>query len=177
MDNNENKKTLGDALEGMEEMNHVVGDHMKAALKPIKQQARAVQEAIKSSRNPHVQELTVGQYHMSRGKKVKFSALNVNTLRSLPIHLTDEANTTAQSNFNSMIPSHNLPKLITSNEAAEFLRVTPATVRNMIKDGRIQAIPVGRVGGRAVYRIPLQSLESLLGIDSRDQVTPETRNL
>ena len=110
-------------------------------------------------------------------QKVKFSALNVNTLRSLPIHLTNEANPTAQSNFNSMIPSHNLPKLITSNEAAEFLRVTPATVRNMIKDGRIQAIPVGRVGGRAVYRIPLQSLESLLGIDSRDQVTPETRNL
>ena len=71
MDNNENKKTLGDALESMEEMNHVVGDHMKAALKPIKQQARAVQEAIKSSRNPHVQELTVGQYHMNRGLKVR----------------------------------------------------------------------------------------------------------
>lgn len=71
MDNNENKKTLGDALESMEEMNHVVGDHMKAALKPIKQQARAVQEAIKSSRNPHVQELTVGQYHMSRGFKLR----------------------------------------------------------------------------------------------------------
>lgn len=63
-----------------------------------------------------------------------------------------------------MIPTH-LPTLLTCEETAKILRVTPATVRNMIHDGRITAVPMGRPGKRPQYRVPLTSLESLLGFD------------
>lgn len=73
-----------------------------------------------------------------------------------------------------MIPP-TLPQLLTTDEVARFLRVSPATVRNMIHDGRITAIPTNTTGKRTQYRIPLTALETLLGTDQTHALR-ETRS-
>lgn len=70
-------------------------------------------------------------------------------------------------------PDRRLPDLLTCEEAAKFLRVTPATVRNMIRDERLHAIQL--TGGRGIYRVPLSALETLLGID-QTHAQSETRS-
>lgn len=74
-----------------------------------------------------------------------------------------------------MIPP-TFPQLLTTDEVARFLRVSPATVRNMIRDGRITAIPTNSGGKRTNYRIPVTALETLLGYD-QTQALRETRSL
>jgi len=71
-----------------------------------------------------------------------------------------------------MIPNH-LPQLLTCEECARLLRVTPATVRNMIRDERLHAIQL--TGGRGIYRVPLSALETLLGND-QTHAQSETRS-
>ena len=68
----------------------------------------------------------------------------------------------------------NLPQLLTCEECARLLRVTPATVRNMIRDERIHAIKL--TGGRGIYRVPMSSLETLLGHD-QTHAQSETRSI
>ena len=65
-----------------------------------------------------------------------------------------------KSNMYTPIPT-NRPDLYTVEEVAHKLRVTPATVRNMIKDNRLHAIKTSQ--GRGVYRIPVAALDALLG--------------
>lgn len=74
-----------------------------------------------------------------------------------------------------MIPPNKLPQLLTTDEVARFLRVSPATVRNMIRDGRITAIPTNGHGKRTNYRIPVTALETLMGID-QTHAQSETRS-
>lgn len=73
-----------------------------------------------------------------------------------------------------MTTSTNIPQLLTCEECARLLRVTPATVRNMIRDKRIHAIKL--TGGRGIYRVPMSSLESLLGND-HTHARSETRSI
>ena len=75
-----------------------------------------------------------------------------------------------------MYSTPNLPQLLTTEEVARFLRVSPATVRNMIKDGRITAIPTHAAGKRSQYRMPVTALETLLGNDLT-HAQRETRSL
>ena len=56
-----------------------------------------------------------------------------------------------------------LPQMLTPSEVAKFLKVSPATVRNMIKRGDLDAIQLK--GGRGIYRIPLSAIKSLMGND------------
>jgi excisionase family DNA binding protein len=58
-----------------------------------------------------------------------------------------------------MLTERVVPELFTVDEAAEFLRVTPKSVRHMIE--RCQ-IPVVRIGGRV--RIPVTGLRKRLGL-------------
>jgi len=55
--------------------------------------------------------------------------------------------------------------LLTTSEVAEILKVTPATVRNMIKRGDITDCIQLNKGGRILYRVPMNSLRSLMGND------------
>lgn len=74
-----------------------------------------------------------------------------------------------------MIPP-SLPQYLTVDEVAQILRVTPATVRNMIKDNRIDAIQPS--GHRGSYRVPLSALDNLMGSPDRSQApVRETRSI
>lgn len=55
----------------------------------------------------------------------------------------------------------NRPFLYTVEEVARELRVTTATVRNMIRRGDLNAIQLK--SGRGMYRIPSESLHAFLG--------------
>lgn len=71
-----------------------------------------------------------------------------------------------------MIPPQ-VPSFLTCEEVAQILRVTPATVRNMIRDGKINAIQPS--GMRGSYRIPSSALDTLLG-NEPSQPSVETRS-
>ncbi len=47
---------------------------------------------------------------------------------------------------------------LTSQEAAEILRVTPATVMNMIKRGQLRGKKVGTGGVSSPWRIPKEDI-------------------
>jgi len=64
----------------------------------------------------------------------------------------------------------NRPSHLTVEEVAQELRVTPATVRNMIKRGNLHAIQLGERGS---FRIPLASFQAFVGLPP----TPEHRNV
>ena len=52
---------------------------------------------------------------------------------------------------------------MTTNEVADFLRVSSATVRNMIQSNKLKAIRLpGRGEGYTTYRIPKSEVEKLL---------------
>lgn len=55
------------------------------------------------------------------------------------------------------LASHTVPELLTPAQVAEILRCTPRTVHNLIQDGRLPAVRVGRR-----YRIPRSALDALL---------------
>lgn len=52
---------------------------------------------------------------------------------------------------------------LTPKQCAEILQVSPATIRNMIKRGDLEAAQLK--GGRGIYRIPVESLSALMGQD------------
>ena len=53
-------------------------------------------------------------------------------------------------------------KLLTPNQAADYLAVTPEQIRNLIRRGRLSAINVGTGSKRPLYRIRRQALEDFL---------------
>jgi excisionase family DNA binding protein len=55
-----------------------------------------------------------------------------------------------------------LPKLLTLQEAADFLHVSPRTISNWISDDRIPYVRLPGGEARAQYRIPLGALISSL---------------
>jgi len=60
------KQTIGDTMEK-------ISDHVDSHMDQIKPVSRAVREAIKSSRNPHVEELTIGRTAYVKGMKVTYT--------------------------------------------------------------------------------------------------------
>ena len=60
-----------------------------------------------------------------------------------------------------------LASFYTPEEVAEVLRVTPATVRNMIRRGHLHAIRLK--SGRGLYRIPADSFHAFIGEDKRTE--------
>ena len=64
--------------------------------------------------------------------------------------------------------------MLTPRDVAKILNVTTATVRNMIKRGDLDAFQIK--SGRGSYRIPLKSLNNLMGTNVRTPAnTCETR--
>lgn len=57
-----------------------------------------------------------------------------------------------------------IPPLLTPAEVADILKVSPATVRNMIRRGHLPAHKFP--GTRGIYRIPATALNALLGNES-----------
>jgi len=57
---------------------------------------------------------------------------------------------------------------LTPKQCADVLQVSPATIRNMIKRGELDALQLK--GGRGVYRIPVASLNALMGKDLPSQI-------
>ena len=53
-------------------------------------------------------------------------------------------------------------KLLTPNQAADYLAVTPEQIRNLIRRGRLSATNVGTGSKRPLYRIRRQVLEDFL---------------
>ena len=66
-------------------------------------------------------------------------------------------------NKNNMITPTNFPQILTSTEVAKILKVTSATVRNMIKRGDLDAVQIK--SGRGIYRITTTALRNLIGED------------
>ena len=67
---------------------------------------------------------------------------------------------------------NNRPSFLTAEEVAHELRVTPATVRNMIKRGDLRAVQTKK-NGRGAYRIPIDSFNAFVGLPP----TPEHRKV
>lgn len=53
--------------------------------------------------------------------------------------------------------------MLTPVQVAKILQISPATVRNMIKRGDLDAIQLK--GGRGIYRVPMSALQTLMGND------------
>lgn len=60
-----------------------------------------------------------------------------------------------------MINPYPIPRMMTPNEVADILQVTPATVRNMIRRGDLTAVKMP--GPRGIYRIPAHAIHALMG--------------
>lgn len=54
-------------------------------------------------------------------------------------------------------------EFLTSKEVAEILRVTPATVMNMIKRGQLRGKKVGAGGVSSPWRIPREDVIEYIG--------------
>lgn len=65
-----------------------------------------------------------------------------------------------------------LPAFLSVDEVARMLRVTPQTVRNMIADGKLQALQTG--AKRGIFRIPSSELGKL-GLTDQTQASSEMR--
>ena len=65
---------------------------------------------------------------------------------------------------------HIIPPLLRPDEVAEMLQVTPTTIRNWIRAGKLPAVKFP--GRRGVYRIPAPALSALV----EDSKTVETRD-
>ena len=65
----------------------------------------------------------------------------------------------------------NIPTYLTPVQVAKILQVSPATVRNMIKRGDLDAIQLK--GGRGIFRVPLDAIHNLMG---NDRPTFESRS-
>ena len=69
-------------------------------------------------------------------------------------------------------PMARFAEVLTPQEVAKILKVTPATVRNMIKRGDLDAIQLK--GGRGIYRVPSSALQRLMGTSD---LAPESRSV
>ena len=58
--------------------------------------------------------------------------------------------------------------MYTPNEVADMLKVSPATVRNMIRRGHLPATKFP--GTRGIYRIPATALNALLDTETQVEV-------
>ncbi|MFC1719156.1 helix-turn-helix domain-containing protein [Candidatus Poribacteria bacterium] len=64
---------------------------------------------------------------------------------------------------------------LTSKEVAEILRVTPATVMNMIKRGQLRGKKVGAGGVSSPWRIPKEDVIEYVGsIEEKSSVKAST---
>lgn len=63
----------------------------------------------------------------------------------------------------SVHPPPKMPRFYTPKEVGQMLQVSPATIRNMIKRGDLDAIQLK--GGRGIFRVPETALQSLMGND------------
>jgi excisionase family DNA binding protein len=61
-----------------------------------------------------------------------------------------------------------MPDLLTVREAAEALRLSPATVRARCRDGTIRAARIGRAAN-APLRVPRAELDRLLDLEPQEQ--------
>ena len=59
-------------------------------------------------------------------------------------------------------PTHPEKHLLTPNQAAEYLNVTPEQVRCLIRKGQLSAVNVGTGTKRPLYRITQQALNDFL---------------
>ncbi len=57
---------------------------------------------------------------------------------------------------------------LTSQEAAEILRVTPATVMNMIKRGQLRGKKIGVGGVSSPWRIPQEDVLEYAGLKEEE---------
>lgn len=55
-----------------------------------------------------------------------------------------------------------LSGLLTVAQAAEWLQVSPSTIRSYVREGRLPALPAFRIAGARSVRIPRQELLKLL---------------
>ncbi len=66
-------------------------------------------------------------------------------------------------------------EFLTSKEVAEILRVTPATVMNMIKRGQLRGKKVGAGGVSSPWRIPKEDVIEYVGsIEKKSSVKVST---
>lgn len=66
-------------------------------------------------------------------------------------------------------------EFLTSKEVAEILRVTPATVMNMIKRGQLRGKKVGSGGVSSPWRIPKKDvIEYVESIEEKSSVNVST---
>jgi excisionase family DNA binding protein len=57
-----------------------------------------------------------------------------------------------------------LPDMLTLRQVMEYLQLSEATVRRMLKDGRLRGTKLG-----AVWRIPRESLDELIRAGYKDR--------
>ena len=69
-----------------------------------------------------------------------------------------------QSEFNRSDEGHNIRQgqLLTPNEAAIKLKVTPEQIRSLIRKGQLSAVNIGAGTKRPLYRITQQALNNFL---------------
>jgi excisionase family DNA binding protein len=60
-----------------------------------------------------------------------------------------------------------MSELLTVSEVAKILRVDDTTVRRWVKNGVLEAISLPHVNSRQSYRIKRETLERVLGDDSK----------
>jgi excisionase family DNA binding protein len=59
-------------------------------------------------------------------------------------------------------PTYAGERLLTPNQAADYLIVTPEQIRNLIRQGQLSAVNVGTGTKRPLYRITQQALNDFL---------------
>ena len=53
----------------------------------------------------------------------------------------------------------NNPETYSTKKVAEFLKVSPATLLNMIKGGKIKTINIAKTGSRPIYGITAEAIQ------------------
>lgn len=71
-------------------------------------------------------------------------------------------NTQSELNRNDQDPNLGQDQLLTPNEAAVKLKVTPEQIRSLIRKGQLSAVNVGTGSKRPLYRITQQALDGFL---------------
>lgn len=71
-------------------------------------------------------------------------------------------NTQSEFNRNDQNPNLGQDQILTPNEAAVKLKVTPEQIRSLIRQGQLSAVNVGTGSKRPLYRITQQALDDFL---------------
>jgi len=81
-----------------------------------------------------------------------------------------------QSEFNRSDEGHNIRQgqLLTPNEAAIKLKVTPEQIRSLIRKGQLSAVNIGAGTKRPLYRITQTALDNFL--NQRWQPKPKNKH-